>query len=130
MYCDGAYNNADDLASHFSNAHSVKNIKYKHCYYSATSAARMRIHVWKHTKGEWCKHCSHTYLTLHSLQEHEKLHGARTEYQCETCSKVFVTVHSLRVHCKGKHRDGYSCSCGQVFELPAQHLHHSKKYNK
>ncbi len=67
LCCDGVYNNADDLASHFSNAHSMKNVKCKHCAYSATSAARMRIHVWKHTMGEQCKYCGHTYPTLHSL---------------------------------------------------------------
>ncbi len=128
LCCDGAYNNADDLASHFSNTHSVKNVCCNHCTYAATSAVRMQVYVCKHTSGVHCKCCGRAYPNLHSFCVHEELgiHGTRREHSCATCGKVFASAHSLQIHCKGKHREGYACHCGKIFTLPVQRQRHEK----
>ena len=120
LHCEGAYNNADDLASHFSNAHSVKNIQCKYCAYTATTVVRMHIHICRHTSGVCCKQCGKAYPNLHSLHVHIELHGTRTEHPCATCTKVFASAHSLHIHCKGQHGEGYACHCGAIFASPAQ----------
>ncbi len=120
LHCEGAYNNTDDLASHFSNAHSVKNIQCKHCAYTATTVARMQVHVHRHTSGVHCKWCSKAYPNLHSLCVHMELHSTRMEHPCVTCIKVFASSHSLHIHCKGQHGEGYACHCGAIFASPAQ----------
>ncbi len=127
LSCLNSFNNNNDLMSHVSNVYSAKTVHYKHCSYSSTSKACMRLHVHLHSDGMKYSDCGRGYPNKHTLVRHKLLHQKRTEFCCTACSKKFATPNSLQIHVKGKHGYGYYCPCGKRFESPAQHLRHQKK---
>ena len=122
-----SFNNKNDLISHVSNVHSAKTVHYKHCSYSSTSKAHMRLHVHLHSDGMKCSDCGRGYPNKHTLVRHKLLYQKRTEFCCTACSKKFATPNSLQIHVKGKHGYGYYCLCGKRFESLAQCSRHQKK---
>ncbi len=127
LECMNSFNNNYDLLVHMLNVHSDCLVHCKHCNYSATLKAQMRLHVRVHTRGLQCVSCGKGYPNKHALSWYESLYGKREEFACMMCSKVFATQNNLQIHVKGKHGYSYVCPCGQKFESPVQRVRHVKK---
>ncbi len=105
--CMNAFNNSNNLATHWSNTHRKKVVHCKHCTYTLQTKARMHLHMSIHTTGFKCIQCGSKFLIQRALNCHLKLHEKHHEYPCATCGKIFATLSSKNIHTKGKHGVGY-----------------------
>ncbi len=80
----------------------------------------MRLHIRIHSSSMKCGTCNRCYLLQKALWQHLILYDVQYEFPCGTCAGVFATKSSLKLHQKGKYGEGFSCSCGQRFDSPAQ----------
>ena len=93
--CTSVFNNLHTLSNHATVVHGKKCIQCKQCSYKASTKAKMRQHVRKHSKGFRYSVCQHSFLTKSQFSAHQKLHQVHTQYNCKECDAILLFIEII-----------------------------------
>ena len=119
-HCEATFNNLHQVSSHMANVHRRLKVTCKQCDYTTVSWAKMRQHVWKHTKGLRCSKYKSSFLIISAVVAYEHLYEQWQDFWVFTVFQCVQEFDCFAHSCvKATFGQGYLCrKCNAHFDTP------------